>query len=82
MSQEQWEAMVKQFNRAGKPLSYIVGLLESKVVAVDNQLSNKESLYDKARADLYTAALLAERAVLMELHNLLTTTIDVDQTRK
>lgn len=80
MSHAEAMELAKAFNRAKKPISSIVRLLESEIVAIDNKLNDTEGLYEKSRADLYTAALLAERACLMRYQALLTATIDVDPT--
>lgn len=82
LSNEEWLRMVKQFNRAAKPIEHIVDLLESNIIKIDNELNDVATLYDKPRADLYTAAQLAKRSAYMELRALLTESIDVDQTEK
>ena len=79
MSSKEWEDLVKSFNRAKKPIDTIRDLLEAEIVTIDNKLSNTEQLYKHARADLYTAALIAERGKLLWLHSLFDKTIDDDQ---
>jgi hypothetical protein len=76
------EDLSKAFNRAKKPISSIRRLLEHEIVAIDKKLANTEELYKKQRADLYTAALLAEKGRLMWMHNLLEKTIDDHQEDK
>lgn len=79
MSEEDIKALASAFNRASKPISHIVRLLELEIVSIDKQLASTASLYDRPRPELYTAALLGERSKLLWLHKLLTETLDDDQ---
>ena len=78
MSHAELIRLAKAFNRATKPVSSIVRLLEKEIVNIDTKLNNTEALYERNKADMYIAALLAERGFAMRLHNLLTETVDVD----
>lgn len=74
--------LARAFNRAKKPITSIRRLLEHEIVAIDKKLANTEELYKRARADLYTAALLAEKGKLMWMYNLLEITVDDHQEEK
>ena len=67
------------FNESPEVISILQEFIDKSIIAIDEELANQQALYEMPRGDLYTAAKLAERSLLISMYKNLTKVVDDHQ---
>jgi len=78
LTPKQKRATAVAFNNSKDVIGCVTDYLEFSISQLDKTLANPEELYKDSKSDTYVAFLLAERATLVKLINLLTKEINID----
>jgi hypothetical protein len=71
-------ALASTLNECEGAVKIIKDYIELEIVSADKELSNIKTLYSRPDSATYVAALLAQRAALFKLHNLLTEDVGIE----